>query len=637
MDARTHASFAGTDGHLALGSAVGMTRRQTLRLIGLSCAAGAVALSGAGRVARAAGGASASASADASGDCLYAAFDNPFDGSGTGLWGLVDKTGAWAVKPQFSQFGSMPGQTVALCLGAQGLTLSQRYADAMLVVPGVFTGKLFPAQDGSQGTDGLWGYIDRTGAWAVKPQYAQATCFSEGFALVEDASGDLHYIDESGSDPFGALDCATATCFCQGRAFLQGTRSGDGWGCIDASGSWAGRSTEDAMNPYAYDIPLVFSTSGLARELKQYLDTSENVVVDFDESPYYTHAVPNDFAGCDYHEGLLFFDHYVFDTALDQLAPTPFDTAYAQEHDYYYLLNGTYYKDGTLACEDWRWELWGYLDPTGAWALPCRYLDAQPFSEGLAFAQDAGTGAYGFVDEAGAWTIPPRFALPDGAGAVPLASCFAGGRAYVSTADDENNLVWDGWVDATGAWVARWSHWTGAIEEPAPYAGGEPAWKGDLAKLAGSYVMAYDADSVKLDITSVGANGEVAAHVCVMPDEAEDYGGYRYDGQTYDVTGDSIECDLTGTFVTCPTEEGEPRVTATLVGDDGQDGGVVLGISAGGDGYAVGDTDGVQTLQFNLFGAHVFKKLDASGSDQVMNYRTSGVLEVAVAPTPTKR
>ena len=636
MDARSNASLANADGRLALGSAVHMTRRQALRLIGLGCAAGAAAFSGAGRLARAAEG--ASASADAAGDVLYAAFDNPFDGSGTGLWGLVDKTGAWAVKPQFAQFGSMPAQTVALCLGAQGATLSQRYADAMLLVPGTFGGKLLPAQEASEGEDGLWGYIDRTGAWAVQPQFAQATCFSEGFALVEDTSGDLHYIDESGQDPFGALDCATATCFCQGRAFLQGTRSGDGWGCIDASGAWAGRSTADAMNPYAYDIPLVFSTSGLARELKQYLDTSENVVVDFDESPYYERAVANDFAGCDYHEGLLFFDHYVFDTALNQLAPTPFDTAYAQEHDYYYLLDGAYYKDGTLACEDWRWELWGYLDPTGAWALPCRYMDAQPFSEGLAFAQDAGTGAYGFVDETGTWAIAPRFALPEGTPGVHLGSCFVGGCAFVSTTDDAANCVWDGWVDATGAWVTRWSHWTGAIKEPEAYAGQTPAWKDDLTKLAGTYVMAYDgADSLKLDITSVASNGEAAAHISVIPDEAEDYGGYRYDGMTYDVEGNSIECDLTGTFVACVTEEGEPRVTATLAGDDGQGGGVVLGVSAGGDGYAEGDVDGVQTLQFNLFGAHTFKKLDASGSDQVMNYHSSGVLEVAVAPSPTKR
>ena len=620
---------------LNLGRAVGVTRRQALCALGMGCALTAATFSGTRRIARAAG----SAASDAAGTTLYAAFDNPFDGSGTLLWGFVDKTGAWVVKPQFSELGSMPGQTVSLCLGGSlGVSLSQRYADATLRIPGVFSDALMPACDGTEGGNGLWGFVDKTGAWAIEPQFSQATCFSEGFALVEDSAGDLHYIDKTGKDPFGALDCATATCFCQGRAFLLGTGSGEAWGCIDASGAWAGQSTEDAMHPYVYNIPLVYSTSGLARERKQYLDTSENVVADFGTLPYYGNTDADDFAGCDYHEGLLFFDHYVFDTAMNQLAPTPFDTTFAQERDYYYLLTGSYYKDGTLACEDWRWMLYGYLDPTGGWALPCRYENAQPFSEGLAFVQDPGTGLWGFVDERGAWAVPPRLAQPDGAGAVPLASCFVDGCAYVSTVDEDNMGVWDGWVDATGAWVVRWSHWTGAIEEPEPYSGATPVWTSDLTKLAGTYVVAYDHDALTLQVSSVGADGAVSAQVSSIPSTASDYGGNTWpDGYEYGVEGDPVECDLTGSFVRCDAEDGEPRVTATLVGDDGQGGGVVLGISAGGDGYAAGDEDAGQTLRFSLYGAHSFKKLDASGDEEVMNYRMGGVLEVAAAPLPTKR
>ena len=357
-----------------------MTRRQAVCLGGLAALSTAV-LRLAGRLDLAwadagdsAGqGGAAETSTDAS-SYLYAAFDNPFDGSGTCLWGFVDKTGAWVIKPQFEAVGGMPGDTVPLCLGSLGGSLSQRYADAMLVVPGVFAGDLMPVQAGADtDAEGKWGYIDKTGAWVIDPQFEAACQFSEGFALVQDSSGDIHFITSDGTDPFGALDCLTATCFCQGRAFLAGTHDGDAWGCIDTTGNWFGRSTEDSLQPYVYDIPLVFSTSGLAREQKQYYDVDGNVVVDFDQNEHYARTDRNAFAGCDYHEGLLYFNHYVFDTSMNELAPVPLgDPDYAQDHGHYYLMRADYYKDGLLNCNDWRWGLWGYLDGQGAWSLPCR-------------------------------------------------------------------------------------------------------------------------------------------------------------------------------------------------------------------------------------------------------------------------
>lgn len=124
-----------------------MTRRQAVCLGGLAALSTAV-LRLAGRLDLAwadagdsAGqGGAAETSTDAS-SYLYAAFDNPFDGSGTCLWGFVDKTGAWVIDPQFET----------------------------------------------------------------------ACQFSEGFALVQDSSGDIHFITPDGTDPFGALDCLTAT------------------------------------------------------------------------------------------------------------------------------------------------------------------------------------------------------------------------------------------------------------------------------------------------------------------------------------------------------------------------------------------------------------------------------------------
>ena len=111
----------------------------------------------------------------------------------------------------------------------------------------------------------------------------------------------------------------------------------------------------------------------MAREQKQYYDADGNVVVDFDQNEHYARTDRNAFSGCDYHEGLLYFNHYVFDTSMNELAPVPLgDPDYAQDHGHYYLMRADYYKDGLLNCNDWRWGLWGYLDGQGAWSLPCR-------------------------------------------------------------------------------------------------------------------------------------------------------------------------------------------------------------------------------------------------------------------------
>ena len=46
--------------------------------------------------------------------------------------------------------------------------------------------------------DGLWGYIDKHGAFAINPIYRQTTAFSEGLAAVESENGLWGFIDKHG-------------------------------------------------------------------------------------------------------------------------------------------------------------------------------------------------------------------------------------------------------------------------------------------------------------------------------------------------------------------------------------------------------------------------------------------------------
>ncbi len=65
------------------------------------------------------------------------------------------------------------------------------------------------ARDFSEGLaavkkDGLWGYIDTDGKYAVEPKYYGAWSFSEGLAAVQDKNGKWGFIDKSGNEVVAA-------------------------------------------------------------------------------------------------------------------------------------------------------------------------------------------------------------------------------------------------------------------------------------------------------------------------------------------------------------------------------------------------------------------------------------------------
>lgn len=72
----------------------------------------------------------------------------PVRPSGQDLWGVINKSGNWVVKPVFEE--------------------AQVYSQGLLAVQ----------------KDGLWGFADRTGNLVIAPQFAYANGFHCGFALV---------------------------------------------------------------------------------------------------------------------------------------------------------------------------------------------------------------------------------------------------------------------------------------------------------------------------------------------------------------------------------------------------------------------------------------------------------------------
>jgi hypothetical protein len=67
-----------------------------------------------------------------------------------------------------------------------------------------------------------------------------------------------------------------------------------------------------------------------------------------------------------------------------------------------------------------REALYGYIDPSGAWAIPPRFAEAADFSGGRAAVREPG-GKWGAVGPDGAWLVAPGLAAPPAAAAAPPA------------------------------------------------------------------------------------------------------------------------------------------------------------------------------------------------------------------------
>lgn len=111
-----------------------------------------------------------------------------------GVWGYVDIHGDERIAPQYEAATPFvdgraavkkDGEWVVITSG--GAILSEG-ADAILS----FSSSLAAARKGSQ-----WGYLDRTGEWAIAPVYDDALPFAQGLAAVRTSSG-WGYIDTAG-------------------------------------------------------------------------------------------------------------------------------------------------------------------------------------------------------------------------------------------------------------------------------------------------------------------------------------------------------------------------------------------------------------------------------------------------------
>jgi hypothetical protein len=269
--------------------------------------------------------------------------------------------------------------------------------------------------------DGKWGYIDRTGQMIIPAQWRVAGFFNDGLAPVADYDhvygkteyGDTlvscGFINKTGRyviEPSSASRGLVCPCFKEGLAPLCDR---GGCGCLDQSGQWAIkpqllfsrnsgdaaffseglaaivlRDTEDQNTGYRTgDFAYIDKTGKTVFQLNGYSQVSafrnglaKVVRVRLRKLGRKTRIATR--VGFIDHSGRIKFkfeNTKIVDP--DDYMDEHLGEVFEDDIDEFY--------EGRAWIKDPRTKRYGYVDQTGRWVIPPKYVEAQAFSDGLAF------------------------------------------------------------------------------------------------------------------------------------------------------------------------------------------------------------------------------------------------------------
>ncbi|MFN2596364.1 MAG: WG repeat-containing protein [Pyrinomonadaceae bacterium] len=318
---------------------------------------------------------------------------------------------------------------------------------------------LFPVPEGDR-----WGYKDRAGRWAIRPQYQSANPFVAGMAEVW--QDDLKFYVRADGTRVEDRNFASDH-FSEG---LMPVRVGDKYGFADAEGrlvvfprfDYAGDFGEGLAPVKIKDKWGYVARDGGVKIAPQFDDASR-----FSEglaSVCYEIAKPKTEeervellpGGGDTNKRC----GYVNKSGEVVIAPQ-----YNEAGDFSEGLAAVRVgrRGNVIGSEDEQTGKWGYIDRAGGVVMPLQFQNAHDFAEGLAPVK---IGAkWGYVDAGGKTVIPPRF---------EWAQSFSGGLALVAVG--EPKTWWPrrgvtalaiglkgkyGYIDKTGEFVSDKLTWKG--------------------------------------------------------------------------------------------------------------------------------------------------------------------------------
>ena len=259
-----------------------------------------------------------------------------------GLWGFMDLNGKIAIKPKFTQAtGFSNGLAAVAATEAQGKP----------------KGGLIAIEGAQPRGRAKWGYIDRKGDWAIKPQFLAAGSFSDGLAFVGMTVPGQRFVKQGCIDTKG--NQVIAPLFEQPSMFIEGcaaVRKDGKWGYIDKTGQPLTKFEFDSAGPMRGGMALVWkwdknAKGQIVKSRCGFLNSKGKPITELKYESAYDPA--------------------------DGMAPVQ------------------------VAGK------WGFVDATGKLAIKPQFTSPGSFSEGLAAVQIG--GKYGYINKNGQTAVRPQF------------------------------------------------------------------------------------------------------------------------------------------------------------------------------------------------------------------------------------
>lgn len=264
--------------------------------------------------------------------------------------GYINKTGAWVIKPQFTD-----------CY-----PFSEGFA---------------PVQEGKQ-----WGYVDKAGKLVVTlpADAGWAPGFSDGLAAVE-ANGKCGFVDH-----FGRY--AIQPVFVGCNSFSDGVAAvaevGPKIGFIDKTGHFVIPPVFTTFGDFSDGKAPVSETTGLRPALVGFINMNGKYVI----TPQFAFAASFSNGMALVQDGSGRFG-YINEAGQMVISPQ--------------FKEGSSFSEGLAAVE--QDGKWGYIDKAGTFAIAPKFEYGYPFSEGLAGVNIG--GEFGFIDKTGKVVIRPQFGV----------------------------------------------------------------------------------------------------------------------------------------------------------------------------------------------------------------------------------
>lgn len=283
---------------------------------------------------------------------------------------------------------------------------------------GSFVGGFAPAKDARTS---LYGYLDETGKWSIKPQFSTASEFSEGLATIsritrsggEDGDWDeaelYGFIDSSGKAVIPP-QYSSAGLFSEGLAWA-GAVGSDDKGYIDKKGKWVILPQYRTCEPFKEGTAKVFNDkwttvkhiapprqAEVSEWAESRVSTKECFFIDKtgrNVAPGYTPSTPS--ADSRLVPVIASGKTGYVDSRGRMVIPPRFEA-------------GRMFSDGLGAVFDGRY--WGFIDRTGKYVIEPKFEDVGSFENGLAPFQMKPVflpGQWGYIDRSGKVIIAPQY------------------------------------------------------------------------------------------------------------------------------------------------------------------------------------------------------------------------------------